>query len=390
MAEEKSGANSAGLAWPPTKEDLQRLYVDQKLSAAKIAKVYGLEYASVKTAESTVLHHLKKNGINRRDPAEHIRKITEEMVDAWVVRYQNGESLKQIAGDAVDPVSVFNHLHKRGVRLRDKVEAQIEAVTKFRKFPFDGTERDRAYLLGFARGDLNVKRHGRAIRVKTTSSHPAMIELFISLFCRYGPTREYPKFFESFGHEWTVEGELDRTFEFLLTEKLTPPIKSNVGVVLAYLAGLFDAEGSLWLRSNRSFGPRLSYTNKDLDMLSWIETHVNALGFNARRVGPDENGVYRVLLWRNKEVLDFIRLLPIRHPEKKAKARLLLNASQIRSTLYPRWQNLLNGIDADCATFLKEAEYEFSQDERGSLSLERTGKSISRLNRKHQRANLLR
>src|ERR1700687_2848671 len=30
------------LAWPPTKEDLQRLYVYKKLSAAKIAKVYGL------------------------------------------------------------------------------------------------------------------------------------------------------------------------------------------------------------------------------------------------------------------------------------------------------------------------------------------------------------
>lgn len=49
------------LAWPPSKESLERLYIQQRLSAAKIAKVYGLSYANPKTAESTVLHHLKKN-----------------------------------------------------------------------------------------------------------------------------------------------------------------------------------------------------------------------------------------------------------------------------------------------------------------------------------------
>ena len=51
MTEEKSEAISSGLTWPPTKEDLQRLYIEKMLSAAKIAKVYGLEYASQKTAE---------------------------------------------------------------------------------------------------------------------------------------------------------------------------------------------------------------------------------------------------------------------------------------------------------------------------------------------------
>ena len=102
MAFERSDAGSARLAWPPLAEDLKRLYLEQKLSASKIATAYGLKYASAKTAESTILYHLKKNGISRRDPAAHIRKVTETMVDEWIVRYQKGESLKQIAGDAVD------------------------------------------------------------------------------------------------------------------------------------------------------------------------------------------------------------------------------------------------------------------------------------------------
>jgi hypothetical protein len=94
--------------------DLERLYLQQKLSASKIAIVYGLKYARAKTAESTLLYHLKRNGITRRDPAAHIRRVTETTVDEWVVWYQKGESLKQIAGDAVDPVTVFDHLHGRG------------------------------------------------------------------------------------------------------------------------------------------------------------------------------------------------------------------------------------------------------------------------------------
>src|ERR1700730_7424353 len=84
------------LAWPPLGEDLRRLYLEQKLSALKIARVYGLTYASAKTAESTILYHLKRNGIARRDPAAHIRKVTDTMVDEWMLRYQKGESLKQI------------------------------------------------------------------------------------------------------------------------------------------------------------------------------------------------------------------------------------------------------------------------------------------------------
>jgi hypothetical protein len=158
------------LLWPPTKEDLERLYLEERLSAAKIATAYGLKYKNPKVAESTILYQLKKNGIRRRDAAEHIRKVTKEMVDRWAERYQGGESLKQIAGEAVDPVTVWNHLRQRGLVLRDKVEAQISATTKHKRYPFNGNREEEAHLIGFARGDLNVSRHGRAVRVKTATT----------------------------------------------------------------------------------------------------------------------------------------------------------------------------------------------------------------------------
>ena len=367
MAEEKNGVAPSGLAWPPSKEDLQRLYVEQKLSAAKIAKVYGLRYASLKTAESTVLHHLKKNGIKRRDPAEHVRKVSEEMVDGWVQRYQSGESLTQIAGGIVSPVSVFNHMKRRGIRLRDKVEAQLKAVKKFEKFPFLGSEEERAYLLGFTRGDLGVARHGRAIRIKTSSTHPAMIELVLSLFAPYGPTRVYPRFSKMVGYEWTVEGELDQSFEFLLSNKDIPPAEGAVNeIVLSYLAGLFDTEGSLWLRKRRSFAPRLSFTNKDASMLDWVESRLTRLGLHCSRSLPDKKGVLHTSLWRNGDVLRVLGQLPLKHPEKKAKARLIMNGKRNRTALARKWECLLTQIDVDILEFVRLAKTEI---ENGRLSV---------------------
>ncbi len=99
----------------------------------KIAKAYGLRYASDKTAESTILYHLKKNGIARREPAAHSRKATPYIVDEWVARYQKGESLKQIAGDAVDSVTVYNHLRKRGGETEGQGGGASQCCEKIRK-----------------------------------------------------------------------------------------------------------------------------------------------------------------------------------------------------------------------------------------------------------------
>jgi hypothetical protein len=50
-----------------------------------------------------------------------------------------------------------------------------------------------------------------------------MIELILSTIAPYGQARVYPRFSQRFGYEWTIEGELDLTFEFLQSEKSIPP-----------------------------------------------------------------------------------------------------------------------------------------------------------------------
>jgi len=336
VAEEKSENHSARPAWPPTREDLQRLYVEQKLSAAKIARVYGLMYASPKTAESTILHHLKKNGIKRRDPAEHIRKITEEMVDAWVVRYQDGESLKQIAGDEVTPVSVFNHLHSRGIQLRDKVEAQIKTVTLHEKLPFAQDARDLAYLVGLAKGDLAATRHGRAVRVKTSTTHPEMTNLLRKLFSKYGPIYEYPKRSPLTGFEWSLDCDLDNSFDFLLNvNRLAKEFIESDDLFFSFLAGFFDADGSIYYHRKKIHGAfEFSLTNMDEELLRRIKMRLSGLGFSpilrrgrqnpSRGVKNGAEYIWKLEMWRYDNVVRILGELPLRHPEKRAKAGIAL------------------------------------------------------------------
>jgi LAGLIDADG DNA endonuclease family protein len=377
VAEEKSETDSAKLAWPPTREDLERLYIEQKLSAAKIAKVYDLEYASPKTAESTILHHLKKNGISRRDAAAHIRKVTDSMVDEWVVRYQKGESLKQIAGNMVDSVTVFNHLRKRGLRLRDKVEAQIKAVTKHQKQPFSGDYLEMAYLAGLTAGDLGAVRHGRAVRAKLSTTHPAMSRLFRDLLQSYGPIYEYPRLDRIAGYEWSLDCDLDSSFEPLFAAKIDPmKFVIDEASFLSFLAGFFDAEGSIHYHRKQGRGSfELTLTNLNVELLRKIADKLREFGVNnvLRKVWVDrakaiESGItnpgefmWRIIIWKHSDVNRLLKAMPLRHSEKTAKAAIAIQLG-LRETLAKRqrilteWKLLLQNIRQDCQNYLEAAK----------------------------------
>ncbi len=326
-----------GLAWPPAKEDLERLYLVDGLSAMKIANAYGLRYKSPKVAESTILYHLKRNGIRRRDAAEHVRKVTERMVDDWVWRYQAGESLNQIAGESVNPVTVWNHLRRRGMALRNKVEAQIRAVTKYERHPFNGDAIEKAYLMGLRYGDLHVVRHGRAIRVRVSTTHPAMAELFESLFSPYAHVSRYPRRAKLVDYEWTLECDLDNSFGFLLTR----PTKEDLDTLTpaqfdAFLAGFFDAEGTIYMHRKR-YGAifEVSISNTDLIVLDFIEEGLWRQGYHPRqnhriqnesRLGYLKPGKISILrLSIQSEVCRLLSSMRLKHPEKIAKSAFVVH-----------------------------------------------------------------
>jgi len=360
------------LRWPPRREDLLRLYVGKKLSAAKIAASYGLKHPNPKSSETLVLYHLKKFGIKRRDCADHVRKVTEETAKEWVARYESGESLKQIAGLRTSPVTVWNHLKKRGLVLRDKVDAQIKAVTKYERLPFGGDKLEKAYMIGLRCGDLHVVRHGRAVRVRVSTTHPAMAQLFEDLFSAYGHISKYARTAKLTGYEWSLECDLHISFEFLL-------VKPKMGVLevftdeefVAFLAGVFDAEGSVYLHKKlMRHNPEMCISNSEAELVDFLSGRLRSQGYHASirwiEQEPDRRGVVghsrmgRVEIVRFLEVQRLLRALPIRHSEKMAKRDLAL-ALEYRSSrdhateIVARWKALSSLIRTQTKDYVRFA-----------------------------------
>ena len=364
----------ANLEWPPTKEDLERLYLRESLSAMKISAAYGLKYENPKCGEALVLYHLRKNRISRRDAAAHVRKVTEVMVDGWVARYEAGESLKQIAAGELSPVTVFNHLRKRGLKLRDKVEEVIRVNTKHPKTPFSGDAHEMAYLLGYARGDLWITTHGRAIRARVSTTHPAMLEVFTDLFCRYGPVYEYPRECELTGFEWSADADLDRTFDFL--NERPEAWLLDKSAFLHFLAGFFDAEGSIVFHKKGSGGAfELTLPNTDVGLLQKLVVKLQSLGFhpklriqNHRSDTRIINGylmrrieqMWRVDITRYREVRQLLQEMPLRHGEKVHKAAIALNlpyraSPQERAAIMDLWRQLIQTIEDEVQGSIRAA-----------------------------------
>ncbi len=366
------------LQWPPIEDDLRRMYCDQKLSAAKIARAYGLKYPNPKSGETLVLYYLKKFGIARRDRADHIRKVTEEMVNEWVRRYQSGESLKQIAGNKIDVTTVWNHLTKRGIRLRDKIQAQIEAVSKYDRRPLSGNSLEKSYLMGLRYGDMHVVRHGRAVRVRVSTTHPAMANLFECLFSQYGHVSKYPRTASLVPYEWSLECDLDNSFEFLLLKLRKAEMEALTSDEFAdFLAGLFDAEGSVHLHRKRSrYNPEASVTNGDAELLDFLTGRLRKLGYHATvrwiNQATDRQGVTGPSLIGRLEVLRFLeaqrllRMLPIRHSEKIAKRELALELQYGSSTselleVVGKWKALSDAIHCETRGFVENAKERIDQ-----------------------------
>ena len=272
-----------------------------------------------------------------------------------------------------------NHLKARGVILRDRVEAQIKAVSRHEKRPFSGDENEKAYLMGLRYGDLHVVKHGRAVRVRVSTTHPAMADLFESLFSPYGHVLRYPRKARLVAFEWTLECDLDGSFEFFLL-KPSLPILDNLtdSQFMDFLAGLFDAEGSVFLHKKRGrHNPEVVITNSDRLLVGFVFARLRGLGYSAnvqwRRQQYSRDGISgesimgRVTVWRFKEVQEILKPMPIRHVERTSKAqvirRLRFGASDAEQpALFEEWERVQQAIRSGRTMFSSAAARELAKE----------------------------
>jgi intein/homing endonuclease len=108
---------------------------------------------------------------------------------------------------------------------------------------------EKAYLIGFRLGDLNVRQHCLLIDIKTNTTKIDQINLFRKLFENYGHVyiKEYKNNFVN------MEVLLNQSFSFLISKKgdIEQWILNDNSYFLAFLAGYIDTEGNIGVYCKR-------------------------------------------------------------------------------------------------------------------------------------------
>jgi len=268
-----------------------------------------------------------------------------------------------------------------GIKCRPFEEARLKGTRekrrKYERKPFDGTDEDRAYLLGLRHGDLSVSKPWRGVvRVSTSTTHPAMAELFHSLFEPYGHVYQDPRYKkDTKSYEWNLYTIVDDSFDFLLDDwaEVWKWVAQKDSTLIAYLAGILDAEGSVGIHSNGTgTSIRAMFYNTNQELLFFIKGALEKLGYGPtgpyldKRKGTStskyrierKKDYYKLALQRFDDAKDLIRRLPITHSEKVRRKQLALSISlgQAWSTVEPQIQALRTTIRDERNAFVLEAE----------------------------------
>ncbi|MDO8593892.1 MAG: LAGLIDADG family homing endonuclease [bacterium] len=201
-------------------------------------------------------------------------------LSTWEIEKQYGYSRSR----------VYSSLKRYGIPVRSLAASHV----KTQRVDFNGTLLEKAYLFGFAVGDLRVRLHNKkggseTISIACSSNKPAQISLINELFI-------------SFGHIWrgkpnqrevvSIEAFVNLSFSFLLGKDWKSFAKSikTRKQFLAFLAGFSDAEGSIFISRGMA---QMSWGNYDRALLLFFKKGLANLGVITGTVTSDHLQGYR-------------------------------------------------------------------------------------------------
>ncbi len=180
-----------------TKEQLEDLYHNKKLSLSSIGKKFNCE-------ETNILYWMKKFNIKRRSVYYRAIRIPKEVLEDLYIK-KKYSSLKIAKKLDLDDRLIRRKLKKLGIKTRSLSEAN----TKKFKANFIGDPAERAYFTGLRAGDFYVKWSHKSIRVQTTT-HTAQVELLRKAFENYGETKTYLSKNKARADEWFIYTDLNK------------------------------------------------------------------------------------------------------------------------------------------------------------------------------------
>ncbi len=217
-----------------SKTSLEDLYIKQKLTFAEIAQRLGC-------SPGAVWKRLHAYGIEARLPWNAVDLTQKKLAYLYLKKRLSTWAIEQNYGYSRG--TVHRKLHEYHLPIRNLAQSHIIYPRK----NFSNNPIEKAYLVGFAIGDLRVRKvyqKSETIHIDCASTHSAQLQLISQLFKPYG--RVWIGRPDGRGAQ-QIECSVDDSFRFLLRKRKVADhwIMERIGYFAAFLAGFTDAEGCI-------------------------------------------------------------------------------------------------------------------------------------------------
>lgn len=308
-----------------SKFTLENLYIKKKLSINQISKQLRHDRSIIKREmERYNMIFRSKSEVGKLfKKGKKIKKSTIEKLyyKDKLTQAQVGQKLN------VHGNTILKLMKKYSLKTRKKVETS----RKYPRYNFSKDKNEKAYLVGFRKGDLHISipPSKNFLTISCTSTKDDQIDLF-------------KKLFENYGYVWISKKRkdgnkvflvrLNHSFDFLISKKDDIPIwiLRSKDYFLSFLAGYTDAEGCIYIANDNVAGFKISSYDKKILMkchqyLNKIGVELNSPKIHVKSGYKKTNGqIYKKDEWTlctNKKS-SLLKILQLLEPKLQHNKRL--------------------------------------------------------------------
>lgn len=310
---------------------LKELYWDRKMSSPEIAKLYQCSAPYIREL-------LIKYNIRARTRSEARRLLyninipKKELKKLYLEKKMSSSDIAKRF--KCSPPLIRDRLREYKIPIRSIQEAlSLSNKAKYPQYDFSGNLEEKAYLTGFAKGDLHVKtrtENSPTIFINVGSTKPDLIRIVEQSFSSYGHIWKSKPDKQSVVY---IHSSLNSTFNFLLDkrDRIESWIMKNVDYFTAFLAGYTDAEGTFCLCSGNAV---FSIRSQDKNILHQIRSKLIDISILlrppqiVRRKGTKDirgtisnEDIWAIFMHRKDALLKLIDLLKpyLKHADKRKR-----------------------------------------------------------------------
>ncbi len=229
--------------------------------------------------------------------------------------------------------TILNRMREYGMKSLSRSIIQ----NRYDKKSFSNDKTEKAYLIGFRLGDLNVYKRTENSEFIVARCHTTcvpQVQLMRRLFKRYGQVSVLKSIKANSYH---INCYLDGSFDFLLSKNVEVAdwVKKSNKYAAAFAAGYIDAEGNAGVYDGRA---RLKIDSYDKGIIFWlhewflknkiicpdpIKIGKNKQIYNKRKGYKYNNDLWRIRVSEKASLLKLFKLVygQLRHSKRKGDFR---------------------------------------------------------------------